>query len=213
MAKRLFLLLTCGLIGVVNAPEFLSATDFVTITGLDASNVVETKVLPKAEVEPEPVVAEVAEIVTENEALVYRETATLAPSNSIAIAGRVIRIEEVSDTLIDAGDHVNKYGERFFYGHNSVGVFGGLANLGVGNIFTIAYGGVSTNYQIGKIVIYEKNVESGKLQLNGTGNYMRQVANAKSEGVQYDVSLMTCYGVSYGNGDASHRLVIFANAV
>ena len=51
------------------------------------------------------------------------------------------------------------------------------------------------------------------MQLDGSGNYMRQVADAKSDGVQYSISLMTCYGRALGGGDATHRFVIFANAI
>ena len=137
----------------------------------------------------------------------------VVPSNNIAVAGRTLAIVDVADTAVNSGDHVNKYGDRFLYGHNTAGVFGGLTSLGVGSTFSVTYGGVTTNYQVAKIVIFEKNVENGRLQLNGAGNYMRAVANAKSDGVQYGLSLMTCYGTSYGNGDASHRWVIFANAV
>ena len=75
------------------------------------------------------------------------------------------------------------------------------------------YGGVNYNYRISNIVIYEKDVEAGKLRINGEGSYMYAVANARHDGVQYDLSIMTCYGTSFGNGDASHRLVIFANAI
>ena len=62
-------------------------------------------------------------------------------------------------------------------------------------------------------MIYEKDVAAGKLRLNGEGSYMYAVAHARHSGVQYDLSIMTCYGTSFGNGDASHRLVIFANAI
>ena len=63
------------------------------------------------------------------------------------------------------------------------------------------------------MVIFEKNAESELLQLNGFGDYMYAVSLAVFDGVQYDMALMTCYGTSYGNGDASHRLVIFANMI
>ena len=133
--------------------------------------------------------------------------------NSISILGKNIAVQDVGDTSVNAGNHVNKYGARFYYGHNSGAVFGGLPNLGVGSTFTITYGGVVRTYRVAKTMIFEKNVSNSRLQLNGEGNYMKSVAGAVSGGVQYDVSLMTCYGTSYGNGDASHRFVIFANAI
>ena len=133
--------------------------------------------------------------------------------NFIAISGRNIAVVDVDSTVLNAGDHVNKYGPRFYYGHNSGTVFGGLVNYGVGSSFSINYNGVMHNYRVAKVVIFEKNVELGLLQLNGSGSYMNSVAAARSEGVQYDVSLMTCYGTSYGNGDASHRYVVFANEI
>lgn len=210
MAKRLFLLLMLSLLGVVNASEFLTAADRVELAGLDETRIVETVSLP----EPEPFVEVVAPVAYE--ATNYTTPApeiVLAPSNTIAIAGRVLEIVDVADTTIDSGNYVNKYGEKFLYGHNSAGVFGGLVNLGVGNVFTVSYGGVSRNYQVAKIEIFEKDLETGKLRLNGAGNYMRSIANARSGDIWYDLSLMTCYGASYGNGDASHRLVIFANAI
>lgn len=132
-------------------------------------------------------------------------------ANSISIAGRTIPVVDVANTTVNAGNHVNKYGNNFYYGHNTSAVFGGIVNLGVGDVFSISYNGVTHNYRVSKTMIFEKNVEKGLLQLNGSGSYMKNVSLARSNGVQYSVSLMTCYGVSYGNGDASHRFVIFAN--
>ena len=134
-------------------------------------------------------------------------------ANYIAISGRNISVVDVGSTAVNAGDHVNKYGPRFYYGHNSGAVFGGLINYGVGSGFSIYYDGVMHNYRVAKVMIFEKNVSNGNLQLNGSGSYMRSVSEARSEGVQYNVALMTCYGTSYGNGDASHRLVLFANEI
>ena len=231
MAKRLFLLLICSFIGIVNAPSFLMATDAVELSNVDASKVVETVILP--EPTPEPTPAPSSEPITSRTTTATEATAiatTAAPvnpttpaqadplatntvTNAIVITGRVIPIVEVGDATVDSGNHVNKYGDKFLYGHNSANVFGALSNLSTGQTFTVSLNGTSTNYQIAKIVIYEKNRETGQLQLNGSGNYMRAVANARSEGISYDLSIMTCYGTAYDNGDASHRLVIFANAI
>lgn len=131
--------------------------------------------------------------------------------NYISVTGRNISIVDVGSTTVDAGNHVNKYGSRFYYGHNSGAVFGGLTGLDVGSSFSIYYGGVLHNYRVAKVMIFEKNISNGRLQLNGSGSYMKSVSEARGGGVQYDISLMTCYGTSYGYGDASHRLVVFAN--
>lgn len=189
--KRLFLLVLVSLIGIINSPEFLMASDTVSITGIDNTGIVETEPLP--EPEPEPII----------------------PANSISFLGRTINIVDVASTAVNAGNHVNKYGAKFLYGHNLAGVFGALTSLGVGSTFSVTYNGVVTNYQVREVITYEKNTDNGRLQLNGHGNYMKAVANAtnKDTGVVYDISLMTCAGTSYGNGDASHRLVIFANAI
>lgn len=223
MAKRLFLLIFSAFIGIFGSPEILMASDDYTLSGLDNTGIVET--VPIVE---EPAAVENTTTVNSGSNSGYvvpaRQTSSaaptqtltpiyVAPSNSISVVGRTLEIVDVASTTVDAGNHVNKYGERFLYGHNTAGVFGGLVNLGVGGTFSVTYGGITTNYRVAKVVIFEKNVETGRLQLNGAGNYMKSVANAKSDGVQYGLSLMTCYGTSYGNGDASHRLVIFANAI
>ncbi len=205
MCKRLLFLIIAGLFGVFCNPETLTASDSFTLSGMDSSGVVETIPLP----EPEPV----AEIATLQVGAPSAGYAYVPPANNIQYAGRVIQIVDVGDTVVDAGNHVNKYGDRFLYGHNSWGVFGALPNMGAGSVFSVTYGGVTTNYQIVKTEIFEKNPDSGLLQIGGFGDYMYSVATAIYNGVPYDLSLMTCYGESYGNGDASHRYVVFANAI
>ena len=216
MAKRLFLFtisIFISWLGLANNfSTFLSAAENIEASGVDFSSAVETVIS-----EPETTV--VAEQVKPASTPVKAPaTATAARSttpagNYIQIAGKTLSITDVTSTAVDSGTHVNKYGDKFLYGHNSSTVFGGLKNLAVGSSFSVNYGGQSANYQIQKIVIFEKNVTAGTLELNGSGTYMRSVANAKFQGIQYDLSIMTCSGTSYGNGDASHRLVIFANRV
>lgn len=218
MAKRLFLLLLSSFIGIIGAPEILMASDGFDLSGLNKAGIVETVPIveeekPEEEQEEEGHAEQTAYYAYNYGTEEEPKPAYEAPSDSITIAGRTLDIVDVSDTTVNAGGHVNKYGDRFLYGHNTSNVFGGLTGLGVGSRFSVTYNGDTTYYAVTEVVVYEKNRETGKLQLNGAGSYMRSVANAKYDGVQYDLSIMTCYGTSYGNGDASHRLVLFANAI
>ncbi len=234
MKQRLFLLFLFNLMCALISPAILARTDEVQLTGISNRGVTNTVIV-------EPVVEEAAEVATEafyeepvyepvyeeptpvyeEPTPVYEKPAPVvfAPqagarvSDSITIAGRVLDIVDVDSTLVDSGDHVNHYDQKFYYGHNSSAVFGGIVNLDAGDTFSITRGGVTTNYRVATTVIYEKNTSNGLLQLNGEGDYMWYVAKARIGKTKYDVSLMTCYGRSLGGGDATHRFVIFANAI
>lgn len=213
MGKKLFItsfiFLVFSFLGLF-LPRSGNVVDIVDLVGYDSVHALEVDKM-----------VEIEEISSSYARFAYRAVAratvnegygsVAAVGNYISVAGRQLSVVDVDDTIVDSGDHVNKYGARFYYGHNTWNVFGGLVNLGVGDSFSIYYGGVLHNYRVAKTMIYEKNVSTGRLQLNGAGNYMRAVSLARDGGVQYDVSLMTCYGTSYGNGDASHRFVVFAN--
>ena len=49
MGKRLFLFIICSLLGLVNAPEILMASEIAPVTGLSNVGVVETIPLPEPE--------------------------------------------------------------------------------------------------------------------------------------------------------------------
>lgn len=140
----------------------------------------------------------------------YSAPSYVAPrSNYISILGRTINLFNSNDTMIDAGSSVaryingSKYPGRFYYGHNSAWVFGGLANLWPGATFVINNGGVSYNYRVAKI---ETVSNDETLRKN-----MSKIASGRDyNGVQYDVTLMTCAGTSYGNGNATHRTIVYA---
>lgn len=140
--------------------------------------------------------------------VIKRNTATTkatAAPNSISIGGRTIRIKSVSDTTVNAGSIVAKYGDKFLYGHNTGAVFGHLASLGVGTTLTVTLGGQPTTYQITKAVTLEKNTQVVPIMYN--------IAQAQYRGQQYSLALMTCAGTPLPSQDATHRLIIFANQV
>lgn len=218
MARKMLLLLFSALIAIIGSPIDLTASDKAVVTGLNPAGIVETVPLPEpvdevaedASTESTANVATVTPVAAEQVvATAPAPQETIMPANAISVVGRVIPIVDVSTTAIDSGDHVSKYGDKFLYGHNSAGVFGDLVRIGVGNVFMVSYGGVTSTYQVAEIQIFEKASDT-TLSSNGVTYRMSAVANGKG---RYDMVLMTCYGTMYGNGDASHRFVVFANRV
>ncbi len=134
----------------------------------------------------------------------YSQPSGISYSSYIIINGRTLRIQDVDDTLIDSTDHVNRWGKKFLYGHNTAGVFGSMANLSNGATFTVAMDGEEHTYQIA----YMETMVKSKVEENMLG-----IAYASYGGSRYDLSLMTCAGRSTGGGDATHRLVVFANRI
>lgn len=195
MAKCLFLLLISSLIEVALGANFLSATDTITTKspGFDA---VETVLEP--------------EIVENNATEVSNEPIVIATDQEyVAPAPRNFTVTVVTgDIMGDGLSYFDIYRTgKFIYAHNSSNLFGSLGSLNYGDVFTITEAGVTRSYRVMDKVVYEKAA-------NGYLNGSRAVTKAvEYEANGYDISMMTCWGTMYGNGDASHRLVLFANAV
>ncbi len=217
--KRLFLLLIFSLIGVVYNPQILIANQVGSINA-PVFNDVETII--ETEVEEQPVVdtqQPTSSVVLASSQEVSTEPVVVVPSNNITIGGRYIPLYQMGSTDAVLDNAASKYG-NFIYGHNSGNVFGVLYNSWVGQTFSVTVDGVTTDYVVSDIVIYEKNQANGLLQVNGRGNYMSNVANAIKKYIDadtgqvsltyYSLSLMTCYGTMLSGSDATHRLVIFA---
>lgn len=105
---------------------------------------------------------------------------------------------------------------KLVYAHNSSNLFGNLKNLGIGSTFTLTENGVTTTYKVSGVEYYKKIAVNGGEDLakcsglsdNCSGRWMNSLV--KNAGY-HNVALMTCAGQSYGNGDASHRLIILAD--
>ena len=219
MMKRLFLLLIFSSIGVVCNPQILIANQ-VGFINAPVFNDVETIIEP--EVEDQPTVdsqQSVSNMILASSQEVSVKPAVVVPRDNITIGGRYIPLYQMGSTDAVLDNAASKYGD-FIYGHNSGNIFGVLYNSWVGQTFSVTVDGVTKNYAVSDIVIYEKNQANGLLQVNGRGNYMGNVANAIKKEInqetgqvdltRYSLSLMTCYGTMLGGGDATHRLVIFA---
>ena len=128
---------------------------------------------------------------------------------SISIGGRNINI---INGCIDGNNQLETpnsgaavYNTRFIYGHNSNDTFGFLKNLSVGTEFSVTLNGVTKRYKIAR-----KDTLSRDTFINK--DVRRKIYTASYEG-SYALAIMTCAGTSYGNGDASHRLIIQATRI
>ena len=194
MGKRLFLLLIICLFGVVVSPRILTAADDVVVSGVSNTGITETVPLP----DPEP------EVVSE---------ATYAPAAPVAGQLTVAAPQVVNYTVTgySGGIEMNPVGivktGSLVYGHNTWNVMGSLANRYMGEVFTITEGSAVQNYQVSAIVMYEKTADG---YLNGDPYLMGDIVYGA---MGHSVALMTCAGQMLGGGDATHRLVVFADAV
>lgn len=139
-------------------------------------------------------------------AVSYAKTAT-------SVKGINYTVTIHSDGIIEHPSYRDIYKTgKLLYAHNSSDLFGNLKSLGIGSTFTVTDGGITKTYAVSDRVTFEKN--NGLLQLNGTGNYMGRVTyNANYGNGGHSLALMTCAGTPLGGGDATHRLVIFADEV
>ena len=190
--KKVFLILISSLISITMSPSILAATDRVSLTGLDDSDVVET--VEKVE-EAQPVIAKAPEAGAE-------------PAAAKVVAQiKSYTVNIFSDTIVmDCGGSICKTG-KLVYAHNSANLLGNLSGIAIGEIFNVTENGVTTSYRVADKVTYAKTSD-GYLE-----NDPYLMGKIKNTAMGHNMALMTCAGVSYGNGDASHRLVVYADAV
>ena len=189
MARSLFLFIVC-ILGVAVNPLALSATDRVAVTRIDESNIVETVPLPEPNSGADVQLAAYVPVVTNYTVTKY--IGTKAEFNATAAS-------------LSYSD-IYKFG-KMIYGHNSWALLGNLAERYAGEIITITEGGVVSNYRVAESVLYAKTPDG---RLEGDPGLMSSIARTA---MGHDVALFTCAGTSYGNGDASHRLVVYADRV
>ena len=201
MAKRLFLLFLASFTGIIGSPEFLMASDsFMAAT--PEFNAVET-ILPEPEPEPE--------LASEpgSTPVVVNYTAPVAGYQPAAPKMKNYTVTIQTNRMI--ADNLSYYDiykfKKLIYGHNSGNLLGNLGSLAIGEVFTITEGGVTKNYRVADKVTYRKTADG---YLENDKSLMRQIAY---DAMGHSVALMTCAGQPLGGGDATHRLVIYADAI
>ena len=212
MARRLFLLLFSAFIGIFGNPEILMASDSFTLAGLNNAGITETVPI----VEEAPMVEEVP-VVEKAAAEVASSGATVAPAPAPVYVAPQMANYTVSFYINSVSEYTETHRNlsysgiykfrKMIYGHNTGNLLGSLTSRYIGENFTITEGGVTKQYVVSDIQVYRKT-EDGYLE-----NNRKLMSNIANTAMGHDIALFTCYGTSYGNGDASHRLVVFANAV
>lgn len=204
MAKSLFLFILAIATVIVN-PTFLTATDDVLVGGVSDARAVETVPLP--EPEPESETAATATNYAVNAPAAGAAVVSAPVTPNYTVTNYVGSKREYMDSYANLSySAIYKY-NKMIYGHNTYNLLGSLAQRTVGEIITITEGGVATSYRVAASVYYEKGVDDN---LNGDPKLMGTIANTA---MGHDLALFTCAGTNYGNGDASHRLVVYVDAV
>ena len=194
MARSLFLVLI-SLLSVVFNPIMLAATDDVEVSSLNPAGIVETVPLP----EPEPIVAEEPAAPV---AGVY-----VAPTFNYTVTINVGSRKEYNDTAFNLSYADIYRFKSMVYGHNSANLLGNLAYATEGSVITVNEGAISQSYRVSSIVYYAKTADG---YLNGDP-YLVDTISKTAMG--HSIAFMTCAGKPLGNGDATHRLVVYADAV
>ncbi len=182
------------------------ASDSYELVGISNAGVVETI----------PVEEPAVEVAEESAAPAPITTTTYAAPAPVYVAPQIANytvsfyinsVAEYTNTVNNLRyDGIYKF-RKMIYGHNTGNLLGNLTSRYIGENFTITESGVTKQYVVSDIQIYRKT-EDGYLE-----NNRKLMSNIANTAMGHDVALFTCYGTSYGNGDASHRLVVFANAV
>ena len=206
MAKRLFLLLFSAFIGIVGNPEILMASDSYELVGISNAGITET--IPIEEPVSEVVEESAAPTPIVTTSYVAPAPAYVAPQiANYTVSFYINSVDEYTNTVNSLRyDGIYKF-RKMIYGHNTGNLLGNLTSRYIGENLTITEGGVTKQYVVSDIQVYRKT-EDGYLE-----NNRKLMSNIANTAMGHDIALFTCYGTSYGNGDASHRLVVFANAV
>jgi len=219
MKRYIVMMLFSSFIGIMSSPEILSASNSVAVTGLNESGIVETVI-------PKPVVDNTDQAGTDYTPFYYPEyndnSSSTNDEASVEVYsnegyGAAIEPEYLSfwvtqqaSSIVVSPSYSDIYQTgKLIYGHNTSNLLYDLNYLYVGDVFMLN----GNLYRVADRIKYEK-VDDYTLKNPNTGESSRSVMKKlKNNAYGHTVALMTCTGTYYGNGDASHRLVIFADAI
>ena len=222
MTKRLFLLFFLCLTGSLLHPGILAAShDFAPkMPNFDTINTIiwqKEQEIAQKEAEEAEKAAEIAKNTAKTtQSTEFQASSSLrtpvasVPTTTAPVNYTVTRVISTSEeysatyTNLSFGD-IYRF-RKLIYGHNSSNLLGNLAYRTPGEIFTVTEGSSTVSYQVIAINIYDKTKDS----LNNDKYLMGRIVNSA---LGYDLALMTCAGTPLDGGDATQRLVVYANRI
>ena len=164
--------------------------------------------------------ANITEIATKAEITTPVRAYTAKTATTSVANGHNYTVTRSSSSIVKSPTYSDIYRTgNLVYAHNSSNLFGNLKSLSIGSTFTLTENGVTTTYRVSGVEYFKKIAVSngedlakcvGGITDNCSGRWMTSIVK---NALYHNVALMTCAGQSYGNGDASHRLVILADRV
>ena len=204
MKKYILMMLASSFIGIFANPEILSASNSVTVNGIDNTNIVET-VIPEPEPAYEVSYASYDYTYYEEPAYTYYEEPAVQLGYGAAEPEYLsFYVTSYNDTIVVNPSYSDIYQTgKLIYAHNSADLLYNLNYLYEGDVFMIN----GNMYRVAERKVYEKTDD---YSLDGSRSVMKKLKNTA---YGHTFALMTCSGRALGNGDATHRLVIFADAI
>lgn len=218
MKKYLLMIIFSSFVGIFSNPEILSASNSVSVSGLNNAGIVETVAKPVVK-DVTPAVSYVAPAENYSPSYNYSDYSYDEPASSKT---STTEYYEPAYGAVSEPDYISFWVSAYtnsievnpsyydiyqtgklIYAHNTSDLLYNLNYLYAGDIVKIN----GNLYKVSDRVVYEKTDD---YSLNGDRSVMRKL---KNNAYGHTFALMTCYGTYYGNGDASHRLVIFADAM
>ena len=193
------------------APETLSAAHTVHVWAINNANIVET-VVPEIETASAPVeVAVQNKVATSNAASVrlaaapaeVQTAATPVAPVAYAVTRQIGSLDEYIATALNLSYSDIYQFKRMVYGHNSANLLGNLRERYVGEEVTVN----GVRYRVADKATYAKTADGN---LEGNATLMSKIAYTA---MGHSLAMLTCAGQSYGNGDASHRLVVYLDQI
>lgn len=219
MTKQLFLAFLFSLTSIALSPAYLAASDSESFVAhqpdFDSFERYLSQKIATSSQNPTPVVA-----TEQNWAATITEPILPRLASAPVVAAPAAGQQTITYTITKSISSITEYNNigvnpsysdiyrfnRLIFAHNSANLLGSLASLTPGQTINIAENGQGRAFRVAAV----EQVENTPDGLAGDREYINKLA-FRAKGHSY--ALLTCAGTMYGNGNASHRLIVYVDAV